>query len=1185
MGRKNRNCLCLRSIPWQTKRNRIRFEGFNNLKNLTEAEMKRAFLGTLFKDDPSLIALTEQISQDRADLKISVSNQLYPLIISSLFQNLKKPMLIVNENPEKACSWLNDFETVLPVKSFFLPDWEILPHEHISPGKEIVSERLKILHDFNTGVPMIAFTSVQALMRKIPGMNSPLLEPVVLASGTRISLDLLSEKLVNMGYERVYQVAARGQFSVRGGIVDVFGGDAELPVRIEFFGDEVESIRSFSISTQRSIAPAESFRAFACHEIQMGEGDAQKLIDILKKLPEQTDQIREDIEKLERQQYFKGIERYMPFLYQDLATVTDFMPQDSIVIFDDREMIAEKADRFYEQQKEYLAEAISKGETVSAPASYFAPFDAIEFNLKTLDLSPLTAEEEAKSERKTKGAVFAFGCEPVQPSLGKLDRLRKYLVKLLAERFHVILMLHDKGQAERLQEILTDWEIDSFIDKEGSTDHQGSVGLTVGSLNQGFVLRDKQVALLTHSDIFLKSYAQHRVQGPSPKEPSDHIKRFVDLRRGDFVVHINHGIAVYGGIATKDVQGVTRDYLVLQYAGEDKLFVPIDQAERVTKYIGADANPPKVNKLTGNEWLRVKKRVNKSVKQLAIDLFNFYAARANASGFSFSPDTVWQAELEEAFPFEETNSQLEATADIKRDMEQPKPMDRLICGDVGYGKTEVAMRAAFKAAIDEKQVMVLVPTTILAEQHYKTFKSRFAPYPIIVEELSRFKSAREQARIVQKFQDGKIDILIGTHRLLQRDVLPKDLGLLIVDEEQRFGVGHKEHLKTLKKEVDALALTATPIPRTLQMSLSGIRDISIMDTPPENRYPISTYVGKSNQELMRTAIRREMSRGGQVYYVHNRVETIEGMTRFMEGIVPEARFAVAHGQMSERDLEKIMNDFLAQKYDVLVCTTIIESGIDIPSVNTLIVDKAERLGLSTLYQLRGRVGRAHHQAYAYFFFSPRSNLSSTASERLKTISEFTGLGSGLKIALRDLEIRGAGNLLGAEQHGQMASVGFELYCQMLNQAVQEIEGKAPEKVEVRIELPISAYIPHDYIEDETLRTEAYQRMASVQRHADVEEAARELQDRYGQLPVPVSNLLDIVRVRIHAQRRRITNIGWERKRLILSPIDLASKDQDRLKKAGWKFLYNGREKTLKVYNLSVGDIVHFLLKLFNDIIS
>lgn len=1148
--------------------------------------MKSKFLDTLFKDDPHFLALAEEISGNKRDLEVFASSRLCPIIIAALFSRTKRPILVITENQEKTQRWANDLKNFLPDEAFFLPDWEILPHERIAPGKEISSERLRILYYFKIKRPIIAVSSIQTVLRKIPGKESPLLEPVKLSLEDHINLYELLEKLISMGYERVYQVSDRGQLSARGGIVDIFAADADLPVRLEFFGDQLESLRTFSISDQRSIDQINSFEIFACREIQVDQNKARQLAETLKKSPIQTEEIEKDIEKLEKQQYFAGIERYIPFLYQNLATILDLVPQTSIVVFDDRNSVREEANRFVKQQEGYLSEAVIRGEIIDPPTSYFWSFQDLRMDWIALDLSSQIPGSAADGQRVRMQSAHQFKSESIQPILGKLERLRKLLLKLLKAKYFILLLLNDQGQAERLQEILFDWGIDSFFATQSFTPSSGSVQLTVGDLSSGFILDDKKIALLSHSDIFLKSHRERRTASyAAPTSSAGYpIKSFADLRRGDYVVHVNHGIAVYQGITSKEVQDIVRDYLILQYAKGDKLFLPIDQAERVTKYIGADANAPKINRLTGNEWLRVKKKVKRSLKELAVDLYSFYEERANATGIAFSSDTIWQAELEEAFPYEETKSQLEATADLKRDMERAKPMDRLICGDVGYGKTEVAMRATFKTVMEEKQVMILVPTTILAEQHFKTFKTRFAPYPIIVEELSRFKSSQKQAEIVKKFQDGKVDVLIGTHRLLQKDILPKNLGLLVIDEEQRFGVGHKEHLKTLKKNVDALALTATPIPRTLQMSLSGIRDISIMDTPPENRYPISTYVGEFNQEIIRNAIRREISRGGQVYCVHNRVESINKMARFLEQLVPQARFAVAHGQMSERPLEKVMNEFLDHKHDVLVCTSIIESGIDISTVNTLIVDRSERLGLSTLYQLRGRVGRAHHQAYAYFFFSPQANLTSAASERLKTISEFTGLGSGLKIALRDLEIRGAGNLLGPEQHGQMSSVGFELYCQMLNQAVQEIKGKLPEKIEVRIELPISAYIPHDYIEDEVLRTEAYQKMSAVVSVQGVDEVTNELQDRYGPLSQPVGNLLKILRIRVLTQQKRITNISWERKRLILYPIALDPKELDHLKAAGWKSLYHRKEKMLKVYNLELATILSFLFKLFNDII-
>lgn len=1143
---------------------------------------------SLFEDDTNFLAFKDVISKDKAQVSIAASRPLRPFLIAELFKDLEKPILVITENQEKAQRLTGDLVTLLPDEVFFLPDWEILPHERISPGKEIASERLQILHYLKVGRPILTISAVQTVMRRVPGKDSPLLEPIVLELEGKTNLYELLEKLRFKGYERVHKVEAKGQFCVRGGIVDIFAAGSEFPVRVELFGDEIESLRTFSVSTQRSIDTLENFEIFSCHEVDLNDDSARELIASLKSRV-RGEETQKDIQKLELQHYFEGIERYTPFLYKKLQTVVDFLRRDAIVIFDDEGRVKAASAQFFRQQEEYLFEAISSGEMIAPPTPYFLPLEDIRIDRRSLSFS---SQKSANADVNHLGAFisprrFEFASEPIQPILGKLERLRKFLIQLLKDHFFVVLLVNDKGQADRLKEILSDWRIDSFLGLQGLASSPGSVQLVVGDLGQGFILADKRFALLSHTDIFLKGY-KHRRSDSYTKEsgaPAYSLKSFTDLRRGDYVVHVNHGIAVYGGIVAKEVRGVVRDYLVLNYADGDKLFVPIDQADRVSKYIGSDPNPPKVHRLTGTEWLRTKRRVKKSVKKLAIDLYTLYSERTKSLGFAFSADTIWQAELEEAFQYEETGSQLEATADVKSDMEQLKPMDRLVCGDVGYGKTEVAMRAAFKSVMDGKQVIVLVPTTILAEQHFKTFASRFAAYPVIVEELSRFKSPSAQKEIVTRFGEGKVDVLVGTHRLLQNDVHPRDLGLLIVDEEQRFGVAHKEHLKNLKISVDALTLTATPIPRTLQMSLGGVRDISIMDTPPEDRYPILTYVGEFNKEIIKNAIRREIARGGQVYYVHNRVESIDKAAMLIQELVPGARFVIAHGQMSEKMLEKVMNEFLQQKYDVLICTTIIESGIDIAAANTLIVDQAERLGLSTLYQLRGRVGRAHHQAYAYFFFSPKRTLTVTASERLRTVSEFTELGSGLKIALRDLEIRGAGNLLGPEQHGQMADIGFELYCQMLNDAVQEIQGKAPEKIDVRIELPVSAYIPQDYIEDEILRTEAYQMLSSVMTLKEVEEAANELEDRYGPLPLPVLDLLDVLRLRVRARKRRITNIRWERKRLILHPVAFSERERMLLKNKVHKFFYDGERKILKIDGLQADGITTFLTKMFDDIIS
>lgn len=1138
-------------------------------------------LNSIFENDKTFHALTEEISGKTLRVQAVVPGPLRPFILAQLFKELNEPIFCITHDLETAQVFARDMENLVPDGTYLLPDWEILPHERISPGREIISERLRVLHYLKIKRPIIAVSAVQTAMRRIPGKGSPLIDPIVVKRGEKVDPYKLFERLVLMGYERVYKVEARAQFSARGGIIDIFAASSDFPVRMELFGDEIDSLRTFSISTQRSIEHISDFEIFSCREVYLDSDEVRENIKVLKSRCKSRE-IMEDIEKLEEQQHFAGIERYTPFLYKNLATVLDFVPQDGIVVLDDEPRLETESRRFLKQQEEYLAEAAASGEMVAPPTAYFLPFQEIQIKEKRLAFSAQALFYSQDARAGASQQLLAFKSEPVSPILGKLERLRTLLLQLREEKFSVVLIVNDEGQAERLNEILSEWEINSFINTREFTILPGSVQLMVGDFSQGFVIWDKKFALLSHSDIFFKTYKERRFEAYAPKVHP--IRSFAEFRRGDYVVHVNHGIAVYGGIITKEVSGVVRDYMILEYAEGDKLFVPIDQADRVSKYIGADLRPPKVHRLTSTEWARVKKRVKKSVKELAFDLYNLYAERARAAGFTFSSDTVWQAELEEAFPFEETRSQLEATADVKHDMEQGKPMDRLVCGDVGYGKTEVAMRAAFKAVMDEKQVMILVPTTILAEQHFKTIESRFAPYPVIIEELSRFKSPKRQKEVIIKFREGKVDILIGTHRLLQKDVQAHDLGLLVIDEEQRFGVAHKEYLKNMKKSIDALTLTATPIPRTLQMSLSGARDISIMDTPPENRYPISTYVGEFNKELIRNAVRREIARGGQVYYVHNRVESIDGVVKAMCELVPNARCAIAHGQMSESALEKVMNQFLQHRSDVLVCTTIIESGIDIPTANTLVVDMAERLGLSTLYQLRGRVGRAHHQAYAYFFFSPQRSLTTAAFERLKTIGEFTELGSGLKIALRDLEIRGAGNLLGPEQHGRMADVGFELYCQMLNQAVQEIKGEKAEKIEVRIELPVSAYIPHDYIEDEALRTEAYQRLSSVATTEEAEDVAKELQDRYGVLLVPVESLMDILRLKIMARKRGITNIGWERRRLILYPMAINERELSLIRELSPGAVYQTTDMILKIDGLRKDKIVAFIFKLFNDII-
>ncbi|MHB8156848.1 MAG: transcription-repair coupling factor, partial [Desulfocucumaceae bacterium] len=672
--------------------------------------------------------------------------------------------------------------------------------------------------------------------------------------------------------------------------------------------------------------------------------------------------------------------------------------------------------------------------------------------------------------------------------------------------------------------VMKDARIDAYrVDTLNEDIIHGNVVIVGGRLSGGFELPSGKLAVITAAEMYgRQKRARSRERAGSRMEP------FTDLKAGDYVVHVNHGIGRYTGIEKLEIGSIQKDYLAVKYAGEDKLYVPTDQVGLIQKYLGGEADAPRLSRLGGSEWNRVKGKVREAVKEMAQELLVLYAARESASGYAFSPDTVWQKEFEETFPYDETPDQLRAIEEVKRDMEQNKPMDRLLCGDVGYGKTEVALRAAFKAVMDGKQVAVLVPTTILAQQHFNTFSERFSPYPISIEMLSRFRTPREQKKILHDLHLGKLDIVIGTHRLVQEDVAFKGLGLLVVDEEQRFGVAHKERLKMIKHNVDVLTLTATPIPRTLHMSMVGVRDTSLLETPPENRFPVQTYVLEEDPSMIREAIYREIGRGGQVFFVHNRIVDLDSVARWLQGLVPEVRLAVAHGQLKEDDLEQIMIDFMKAEYDVLVCTTIIESGLDIPNVNTLIVKDANNMGLSQLYQLRGRVGRSNRIAYAYCTYRRDRILNEVAEKRLAAIREFTAFGSGYKIAMRDLEIRGAGNLLGSEQHGHIDAVGFDMYCKLLEDAVREARGEeAVGPVETSVELPVEAYIPDSYVTDTNQKVEIYRRMAGFRDELFLDDLADEMTDRFGDMPLPVQRLLRVARIKTLAGKIRIKNIAGQ----------------------------------------------------------
>jgi len=1070
--------------------------------------VKLRFVTDKLINHPSVLAIAEDLQA--GDSQMSVAGRLRPALVAAVLDLLERPLLIVTAGVGEAEEFVRDLGNYLPrEKVLHYRAHEVFPWERTSPEIEAAGARLEALSALGAGVPVAVVAPVSALMRRLPPRAARLVSSLSLQQAGELDLEEAVGTLVEMGYERVQTVEQRGQFALRGGIFDIFPSTGRYPVRLELFGDSIESIRRFLVSSQQSIAPEREVLVFGCRDVRVTDGAVRLAGRKLEKRARVDREVREDLERILDGHVFPGLERYLPWLYEELETVGEYASPETVVVLDEPKRIRDEAVRHLDRVR------TAKGK-FRAEEYFLAPeeLDELLSSRRRLDLFLFAGLSPSASTARS------IGSRPVEPALGGVDRIVARLEALRGRSSLVVTCLEDEGHEKRLREILSEHAVPLL--PPGASPEPGLIAVEVAPVGQGFVVPDLDVAVVAHGDLFPRRRLRRDHQTPA----AEAARILSGLKKGDYVVHELHGIAVYEGISSRQVFGLTRDYLVLAYAGNDRLFVPVEQIGRVSRYVGPDGSAPRITRLSSNDWARATKKARDSVKKLAFDLAKLYAERSTMPGHAFSADTIWQRELEDAFPFEETPDQLSAVAAAKSDMERPRPMDRLVCGDVGYGKTEVAVRAAAKAVLDGKQVMVLAPTTILAQQHFSTFSERFAPFPVRVEVLSRFRTPSEQKRILQDFAKGSIDVLIGTHRLLQKDVSPKDLGLVVVDEEQRFGVGHKEHLKNMRKAIDVLTLTATPIPRTLQMSLAGVRDLSVINTPPEDRFEVQTEVGRYDAARVREAILRELDREGQVFYVFNRVQRIEAVARRVAELVPEARVAVAHGQMHEHELERVMSEFLSGDIDVLVCTTIIESGIDIPTANTLIVEGAERMGLAQLYQLRGRVGRSHHRAFAYFYFSSERILTETALERLRTIREFTELGSGMKIAMRDLEIRGAGNILGAEQHGHMAAVGFELYNEMLRDAIAEVRGEPErEQPEVAITLPIDAFLPATYIREEDLRIEAYRRIADAVDTLEVGQVRGELSDRYGPLPSPAANLLSVAELRAMAGETGLTEIA------------------------------------------------------------
>ncbi|WP_289019219.1 transcription-repair coupling factor [uncultured Ornithinimicrobium sp.] len=1126
--------------------------------------------------DPATGEVLEAAREGAPAVDVSLAAGAHPALVAALARADQAPVLAVTATGREADDLVTALGELLPdggtsVAGF--PSWETLPHERLSPRSDTVGRRLATLRrlahpdptDPQAGPVRVVVASVRALLQPIvKGLGE--LTPVRLQAGDDRPLAEVVEALAGAAYTRTDMVERRGEFAVRGGILDVFPPTEEHPVRVEFWGDTVEEIRWFKVADQRSLEIAQhGLYAPPCREVLLTDAVRERAAALVGSLPGAADLLAKVAEGIA----VEGMESLAPVLVDGMETLVDVLPAGSRVVVLGPERVRTRAHDLVATSEEFLQASWA----AAATADGAAPIDlqqalgtASSWSLAEMrghaltsgrpwwSLTAFVADAELAGLADDGGddgvRTLVVPSTPVDAYRGDREAVGRDLRVWLEQGRRVLLSLDGAGMARRVAEVLGEQDVPHRLLLELPEDHSAAVvedvvTVTCGWVGRGFALTGSGVVVVGEADLTGQSSAAGSTKDMR-RMPSRR-RQQVDplaLRPGDFVVHEQHGVGRFVEMAQRTVQGATREYVVLEYATSkprghgqpDRLFLPTDQLDQLTRYVGGEA--PSLNRLGGSDWQKTKARARKHVKQIASELIRLYSARQATVGHAFAPDTPWQRELEDAFAFTETPDQLSSIEEVKADMEKSVPMDRLICGDVGYGKTEIAVRAAFKAIQDGKQVAVLVPTTLLVQQHYETFAERYAQFPVTVRALSRFQSDKDAKEVVAGVADGSVDLVIGTHRLLGSSVRFKDLGLVVVDEEQRFGVEHKEQLKALRTNVDVLAMSATPIPRTLEMAVTGIREMSTLATPPEERHPVLTFVGGYDEKQIAAAVRRELLREGQVFYIHNKVGTIEKAAARLRDLVPEARIETAHGQMGEHKLEKVVVDFWERRFDVLVCTTIVETGLDISNANTLIVERADLLGLSQLHQLRGRVGRGRERAYAYFLYPPEKPLTETAVDRLQTIAANTDLGSGIAVAMKDLEIRGAGNLLGGEQSGHIEGVGFDLYVRMVGEAVASFKGEGEEApAEVKIELPVDAHLPHDYVPGERLRLEAYRKLAQVKDEDELAEIRAELVDRYGEPPAPVQTLLEVARLRTVARATGIADIGVQGKMIRLAPVE------------------------------------------------
>jgi len=1040
-----------------------------------------------------------------------------------------KKVCLISQDRARARKAYEDIESISDENCVYYPEKDVFFYDRDSKSKENTKKRLEAMAEIASGRANIVVTTLNALTAKISRPEIFASYKILIEVGQVVNLDDLPNKLVEMGYERFPSVEGLGQFSIRGSIIDIGTQDANY--RIELFDDEVDSIRSFEIESQRSLDKLEEITIYPIEDLILREDEKEKIAERIKKDISKTklegkekDRLSEKflryVDRLENQETIINKDLILPYVDQDqVGSFLDYL-DDFIFLIEEPSRIVEREEELELANGDKFAILIENGEVTKAHEKTFYNYKDIidKLNEKTL----ITFNALLKPPKMFKPQdIVNIKVKSVTNYMSKIKLFKEDLDYYGNNNFKVILLGATEKRAKRLFDHLVDLGYSPHLAKNTKNEKiTSNIVVTTGALNDGIEFSDSKTVFINYSEIY-GSFSKKKKK----KVPKKKALNFEDLKIGDYVVHEAHGVGKYVGTTRLEVSGIQKDYILIEYGGEDKLFLPIEALDSIYKYVQEGKRPPKVNKLNSLDWKKKKARAKKSIDDMADELIKLYATRENTKGFAFSEDSQYQRKFEDAFIYEETSGQLKSTEEIKEDMEKPSPMDRLLCADVGYGKTEVALRAAFKAILDGKQVAILVPTTILAQQHYNTIKERFKNFPVGVGLLSRFRSKKDQKMDLEGLKDGNIDIIVGTHRLLSKDVKFKDLGLLIIDEEQRFGVRHKEKLRMLKENVDTLTLTATPIPRTLQMSMIGIRDMSVIEDPPEERFPVETYVLEYNNLMVREAILKEIERGGQVYFLYNKVSNMENKLLELRKLVPEATFSMANGQMTEKALEDTMIDFIEGNVDVLVCSTIIETGMDVPNANTMIITDSNRLGLSQLYQLRGRIGRASRIAYAYFTYDRSTSISEVAQKRLQAIKEFTEFGSGHKIAERDLEIRGSGSILGSRQSGHIEKIGYDLYMKYLKDAVMKLKGlDVEEEIETTIDLKLDSFIPKDYIADDKTRLEIYKKISVLTTEEEYSDLVDELIDRFSDFPDEVSNLMDIALLKNKAQRAKVSSI-------------------------------------------------------------